>query len=187
MMQIDMQKLEVAMKYIERIADGKNPVNNKPMEEDSVLNNPNVIRCMYFVKEVLTAVKENNGIIGGRVSKPSKSPFPFECLSGFEYVDDTSIAHFMNRLKGLALDPNVRGIGTKPVTDWLKRKGYLIDVQDKYTGKLHPEVTELGIDFGLYMQERTSTNGQAYQIVMYSQKAQEFIAAHLEQIVNNSI
>lgn len=27
MMQIDMQKLEVAMKYIERIADGKNPVN----------------------------------------------------------------------------------------------------------------------------------------------------------------
>ena len=42
-MQIDMQKLEVAMKYIERIADGKNPVNNKPTEEDSVLNNPNVV------------------------------------------------------------------------------------------------------------------------------------------------
>lgn len=62
-MQIDMQKLEVAMKYIERIADGKNPVNNKPMEEDSVLNNPNVIRCMYFVKEVLTAVKENDGVL----------------------------------------------------------------------------------------------------------------------------
>ena len=38
-----MQKLEVAMKYIERIADGKNPVNNKPTEEDSVLNNPNVV------------------------------------------------------------------------------------------------------------------------------------------------
>ena len=35
--------------------------NNKPTEEDSVLNNPNVIRCMYFVKEVLTAVKENSG------------------------------------------------------------------------------------------------------------------------------
>ena len=187
MTQIDMKKLEVAMKYIERIADGKNPVNNKPVEEDSVLNNPNVIRCMYFVKEVLTAVKENDGMVGGRASKPSKSPFPFECLSEFEYVDDTSIAYFMNRLKGLALDPNVRGIGTKPVTDWLKRKGYLIEVQDKYTGKLHPEATELGIDFGLYMQERISTNGQSYQIVMYSQKAQEFIAAHLEQIVNNSI
>ena len=63
----------------------------------------------------------------------------------------------------------------------------LIDVQDKYTGKLHPEATEAGIDFGLYMQERTSTYGQSYQIVMYSQKAQEFIASHLEQIVNNSI
>lgn len=186
-MQIDMQKLEVAMKYIERIADGKNPVNNKPAEEDSVLNNPNVIRCMYFVKEVLTAVKENDGMIGGRASKPPKSPFPFECLSGFEYVDDTSIAHFMNRLKGLALDLNERGTGTKLVTDWLKGKGYLIDIQGKYTGKLHPEVTESVIEFGLYMQERTSAYGQSYQIVMYSQKAQEFIAAHLEHIVNNSI
>ena len=36
MMQIDMQRLEVAIKYIERIADGRNPVNNKPTEEDSV-------------------------------------------------------------------------------------------------------------------------------------------------------
>ena len=62
-MQIDMKKLEVAMKYIERIADGKNPVNNKPTEDDSVLNNPNVIRCMYFVKEVLTVVKENDGVV----------------------------------------------------------------------------------------------------------------------------
>lgn len=186
-MQIDMQKLEVAMKYIERIADGRNPVNNKPAEEDSALNNPNVIRCMYFVKEVLAAVKENDGIIGGRVSKQPKSSFPFECLSGFKYEDDTSIAHFMNRLKGLASNPNVRGIGTKPVTDWLKRQGYLVDVQDKYTGKHYSEVTELGKDFGLYMQERTSTYGQSYRIVMYSQKAQEFIAMHLEQIVNDDI
>lgn len=186
-MQIDMQKLEVALKYIERIADGKNPVNNKPAESDSVLNNPNVIRCMYFVKDVLAAVKDNNGMVGERVSKPSKTPFPFECLSAFEYVDDTSIAYLMTRLKGLALDPNVRGIGTKPVTDWLKQKGYLTNVVDKYTGKLHPETTDAGVEFGLYMQERISANGQSYQTIMYSQKAQEFIAEHLEQIVKNTI
>ena len=40
---VDLAKLETAIKYVERIAEGNNPVNNLPMEEDAVLNNPNVI------------------------------------------------------------------------------------------------------------------------------------------------
>ena len=50
---VDMKKLETAIVYLQRIADGNNPINNLPADEDSVLNNPNVIRCMFFVKEVL--------------------------------------------------------------------------------------------------------------------------------------
>ena len=55
-MDIDAKKLDIAILYLQRIADGNNPVNNMPAGEDSVLNNPNVIRCMYFVKEVLEEV-----------------------------------------------------------------------------------------------------------------------------------
>ena len=54
---VDMKKLETAIVYLQRIADGNNPINNLPAEEDSVLNNPNVIRCMFFVKEVLEEVE----------------------------------------------------------------------------------------------------------------------------------
>lgn len=183
-MKVDLTKLEVAMKYIERMAEGKNPVKNVAVEDDSVINNPNVIRCMFFIKEVLNAVKDNDGMIGERKLKPSKTPFPYECLSDFQYMADTSISHFMTQIKGLARDPNVRGIGTKPVTDWLKSNGYLADVLDRYTGKMKPVVTDAGLEFGLYMQDRTSMNGNTYQIIMYSQKAQEYIAANLEMIVN---
>ena len=66
---IDMKKLETAIVYLQRIADGNNPINNLPAEEDSVLNNPNVIRCMFFVKEVLEEVKRNNGYIGKKSKK----------------------------------------------------------------------------------------------------------------------
>lgn len=52
MEQLDQKKLDMAIIYLQRIADGNNPVNNVPAEEDSVLNYPNVIRCMYFVKEL---------------------------------------------------------------------------------------------------------------------------------------
>ena len=45
MKQFDQVKLDVAIKYVERIADGCNPVNNVPLENDDILNNPNIIRC----------------------------------------------------------------------------------------------------------------------------------------------
>lgn len=41
---LDMNKLETAIIYLQRIADGNNPVNNMPVKTDSILNNPNVIR-----------------------------------------------------------------------------------------------------------------------------------------------
>ena len=69
MMQIDMQKLEVAMKYIERIADGKNPVNNKPAEEKSTYECEKKWRkknmgCVYFVRHGQTVWNVENKICG---------------------------------------------------------------------------------------------------------------------------
>ena len=75
MKQFEQAKLEVAIKYVKRIADGCNPVNNVPLENDDVLNNPNVIRCMYFIKDVLEEVRRNGGMVGGNVGKESALPF----------------------------------------------------------------------------------------------------------------
>lgn len=36
---IDKKKLDTAILYLQRIADGKNLVNNMPAEEDTILNN----------------------------------------------------------------------------------------------------------------------------------------------------
>ena len=66
-MEIDLKKLETAITYVQRIAAGNNPVNNMPVEDDTVINDPNVIRCMYFVKDVLSEVYKNGGNIGGRI------------------------------------------------------------------------------------------------------------------------
>ena len=57
------EKLEKSIIYVDRIANGCNPVNNSPLTNDSVLNNPNVIRCMYFIKDILKEVYDNGGVI----------------------------------------------------------------------------------------------------------------------------
>ena len=64
MMTIDMNKLENVILRINRIVDGYDPVSNQPAEMDSVLNNPEMIRCMFFVKNVLEEVRANGGQIG---------------------------------------------------------------------------------------------------------------------------
>ena len=66
---VEMKKLETAITYLQRMAEGNNPINNLPAEDDSVINNPNVIRCMFFVKDILEEVKRNDGYIGKRVRK----------------------------------------------------------------------------------------------------------------------
>lgn len=50
---VDTKKLEIAIQYLHRITEGRNPVNNIPVDDDSVIKNPNVVRCMLFIKEVL--------------------------------------------------------------------------------------------------------------------------------------
>ncbi len=72
---VDMKKLETAIIYLQRIVEGNNPINNMPADEGSVLNNPNVIRCMFFVKDVLEEVKRNNGYIGRKAKKMKSRSF----------------------------------------------------------------------------------------------------------------
>ncbi len=187
MTQVDLSKLDVAITYVERMAEGNNPVKNLPAEEDSVLNNPNVIRCMYFIRDVLVQVKENGGVIQGSSGRTAKRPFPFEVLSRFEYEEDRSISHFLAQIKALADTPNVKGIGTKPVTDWLKSMGYLVEEYDSSASEKRTRTTEKGEEFGLYMDRRVSMMGKEYQVIMYSRKAQEFIVQNMEAIINGEI
>ena len=38
MKQFEQEKIDIAIKYVERIADGHNPVNNEPLVNDNILH-----------------------------------------------------------------------------------------------------------------------------------------------------
>ena len=110
MKKVDLTRLDVAIKYVERIADGRNPVNNVPLENNDILNNPNIIRCMYFIKDVLEAVQDNGGVIGGRSGKEPSLPFPMEILDQFSYVEDKSITHVLNQIYEPIAEMNIKKV-----------------------------------------------------------------------------
>ncbi len=180
--QIDQAKLDIAIKYVERIADGCNPVNNVPLENDDILNNPNIIRCMYFIKDVLKEVRSNGGIIGGRSGKEPVLPFPIEILDKFTYIEDKSITHVLNQIYEPIAGLNVKKVSVTKVTAALKEEGYLLEEPNPETGKTRKVPSAKGEELGIYMIER-EYNGRMFQSITYNRNAQEYVVKLIRKLV----
>ena len=181
MKQFEQAKLAVAIKYVERIADGCNPVNNVPLENDDILNNPNIIRCMYFIKDVLEEVRNNGGIIGGKSGKEPSLPFPIEILDRFSYAEDKSITHVINQIYEPIVNMNVKKVSVTKITAALKEEGYLLDEPNIETGKTRKVPSAKGQELGIYMVER-EYNGRMYESVTYNQNAQRYVVELIRKL-----
>lgn len=183
----DMHKLKTAITYLDRIADGKNPVNNQQATEDSVLNDPNVIRCMFFVKEVLESVKRNGGVIGGKSKASLKMEFPIDILKNFEYKSDKPITKLVEQFNESIDDDIYKKLSYKTITDWLKAKDFLVE---KYSEKYQKNITiptEKGVGIGIISEERSSMRGTDYIAIIYTKSAQEYIVNNIELIIYGEV
>lgn len=190
-MEIDMQKLDIAITYIKRIADGNNPVNNMPAEDDTVLNNPNVIRCMYFVRDILEQVKANNGVIGASAQKERKTKravdaFPYELLSKYQYREDKGINKVLSQLYEPLEDKSIRKISGKTVNEWLMAAGYVTEVYNEELNTNIKVPTEKGKSIGL-KSERVVYPGNTYYTIIYNKTAQEFLINNFEKFLNGEV
>ena len=181
MKEFDETRLNAAITYIGRMADGNNPTNNRPANSE-LLDNPNVIRCLHFVKEVLEEVRNNNGRAGS-YKKPSKKPFPFEVLKAFAYREDKSIMHLIRQFAEPVAEDDVRLPNAAAVNKWLGANGYLERRMAPQNGKEYWVPSEKGKQIGLYEREGNAPDGRFYITVMYNENAQRFMADHMEQIV----
>lgn len=154
MKKFDLTKLDVAIKYVERMADGCNPLNNDPLGEKDILNNPNIIRCMYFIKEVLEEVRNYDGVFGGRKEKSAAIPFPTEILEEFAYREDQSITHVLNQIYEPIVGLNVKKVSAAKVTAALKEDGYLLEQLNPKTGKTRKVPGAKGKELGIYESEK---------------------------------
>lgn len=180
---MDKQKLDKAIIYVERIANGYNPVNNHPIDNDSVLNNPNVIRCMYFIKDILKEVKNNGGVVSKK-AKVEKVPFDFKILDKFEYIEDKTITKILRQINEYIENPNMEHINCRKITTWLKENNYIIHDKIEELDITGSVVTNKGKTIGMYNEVRT-INDRTYLAVIYNKNAQEFIVHNLGDIVSH--
>ena len=185
----DLKRLEVAIQYIRRMSDGKNPVTNRPAPENEILNNMNVHRCLKFIDEVLTDVHKSGGTVGmvsQRAPKQSVSEiFPYEALAQYRYLQDQQISYFLKQLEEYLPEGQKTPVPATTITLWMRENGYLEKKVMGDTGKENSVPTGKGEDLGLYM-EKAGTYPNEYYRVFYNENAQRFIIDNFRRILTES-
>ncbi|HOP11091.1 MAG TPA: hypothetical protein PK629_06345 [Oscillospiraceae bacterium] len=194
----ELEKLQRAKLYMDKLAEGVDPVTDTEMPDDCILNQVRLSRCFFYVSDVLRRVIENDGAEPenphraekeGAAEKPAQRPAvaDFELTpeqrKAFIFSDDAaSVSNLVAALNALIDPEHMKKLTNIAVTDWLLEAGFLEKVESD--GKSHRLPTEQGERIGLSTMSRRGQNGE-YTMVLYNKEAQRFILDNLEAIMQN--
>ena len=143
----ELEIMQRAKMYMDKLAQGIDPISDQEMPEDSVLNNVRLARCFFYVSGVLDQVIAN----GGNVKKTPKKDFYVteeELRRIAVSQEPTQITQFVDRIMNVINDPDRKKLKTTTITDWLIEKGFMTK-QPAADGKPKRLPTEMGEQLSL--------------------------------------
>lgn len=180
----EFEKIKQAKTYMDKLANGVDPISEREIPEDSTLNNIHLSRCFFFISDTLRQLIERNETIKHRCRS---SLLDFQLSS-----DKAALYPFSNRpiciseiiasINGLINTEVMRKIRSTTITDWLLGKGFL-ELCEYPTGKKTRQPTKQGEFIGLSTELRTGQRGE-FNIVVYDEAAQHFVIDNLDVMVD---
>lgn len=178
----ELDKLRRAKEYMDKLAEGIDPLDGKELPQDTILNNVRLSRCFFYVSSVLSQVIANGGSIG----KPgAQEPFYItdEELARVEISDrPVSISLFVKAVNDAATHPGRKKLAVITVTSWLTKEGYL-QAQETEPGKHRKVLTDKSASIGMSSEMRETARG-AFEIMLYDKNAQRFLIENIPNILN---
>ena len=180
----ELEKMQRAKMYIDKMANGINPIDDAPAADSDMINNVRLSRCLFYVSDVLRQVIDNNGVIG-KVKSSKKAFFlSADSINNFSFSKTPiSVSEITKRLNDLADLEVCHKLKHSAITNWLISIGAL-EIRELADGRNTKRPTEQGKELGISSEKRTSMNGE-YVVVVYSRDAQQFILDNIEAIVAN--
>ena len=183
----ELEKMERARTYLDKLANGIDPLTDKELPNDTILNNVRLARCFFFASDVLRRVIENGGEIKAS-RKPKRNEFALTAEQrALFHISKTPlrISDIVEKLNAVIDTESMKKISTTTITSWLLTKGFLQEVVND-AGKKSRLPTELGNSIGLFTEERKTVQGR-FTVVLYNMTAQEFILDHLDAITESEV
>lgn len=184
-MMTELEKIAHAKMYMDKLANGINPVDDTILPEQNIVNHVRLARCFFFVSDVLRRVLENGGMNPAlSTKKVKKIPFSLSDAQRNMFVFSNkpiSMSEIVRQLNDLANNEDMQKRSYRIVTEWLIEIG-MLSVTTNSLGKSQKYPTVQGNQQGITVEERTGAQG-VYHVVVYSTSAQHFILEHLDDMM----
>ena len=134
----ELEKIEYAKSFIDKLANGINPLDDSPIPDNDIANNVRLSRCFFYVSDILRQVIENGGVQPAKVTKQRKKEF---ALSDGErekvQISETplTVSEISNYLNNLVDLETTKKISAATINNWLLNL-QLLEVVSQPNGKM---------------------------------------------------
>lgn len=177
----ELEKIAYAKSFIDKLANGINPIDNTPIPEGDIANNVRLSRCFFYVSDILRQVCENGGI--GKSNKKVSFAITDEELAKFVFSPlPIAGSEISRRLGDTINNPLMKSFSVTKMNQWLLSKGFLKD-EITMSGKKRKVPTDMGKQLGICMDKRVGQHGE-YMAMLYNTSAQKFIIDNIREILS---
>ena len=180
----ELDKIEYAKSFIDKLANGINPLDDSKIPDDDIVNNVRLSRCFFYVSDILRQVIENGGIKPERRSRSHKKEFILtdEEKARIQISDEpVHLSEIARRLNELVDLETTKKIKLSEISDWLLELQLLEEVV-RNDGKHRKRPTEQGRELGIFTEVRSGEKG-TYTVILYSNAAQQFIYDNIDAVI----
>ena len=179
----DIEKVAYAKSFIDKLANGINPLNDTAVSNDDIVNNVRISRCLFCVSDILRQVIDNGGTSVAKTVKHRKKEFSLteqeraRIKISEKPLTISEITKYLNSIVDLEV---TKKLAVKAISEWLVSIGLLKVIT--VMGKSRKEPTQQGREIGIITEEKMGQYGP-YTSVLYSPQAQQFIYDNIEAIL----
>ncbi len=180
----EIEKIEYAKSFIDKLANGINPLDDTPIPEGDIANHVRLSRCFFYVSGILQQVIDRGGTAEFRPTKPRKKEFSLtaEERSRLEISEiSLSVSEIAGSLNSVIDPETTKKVSAATINNWLLCEG-LLETVPLPNGKNRKQPTPHGNAIGIYTEERMGQYGP-YVAVRFLPLAQQFIYDNIEAAV----
>ncbi|OJU13140.1 MAG: hypothetical protein BGN88_05435 [Clostridiales bacterium 43-6] len=181
----ELEKTKRAYDYINKLAQGIDPLTDTTLQQDTALNNDRLSRCFQYVAEILQQVIRNGGAVGRR-NQDKKLDFTLtEAMKSRLAFSEKPIpvSELVKRINETITDEQMKYLTLTPITTWLVEKGFLDEGTDAKNKRVK-FTNGQSVTIGITSEVRTGQYGQ-YTVILYTKEAQQFVADNLNGMLED--
>lgn len=181
----EVEKIEYAKFFIDKLANGINPIDDSEISESELINNVRISRCFFYVSDILRQVIENGGITHPRAQTIKKAKFFLNDHQRTLLVPDgvsLTVSKIAAKINTIIDTDNTEKISNRDISKWLEVSGFLESV-NRWDGKKKRIPTAQGKELGIITENRSGEYG-SYTLVLFPPTVQQFIFDNIDAIIN---